>query len=159
MTRIRLLRISTTISLLFCASCSEDDGFGGTTLRAESVSVAAGEVARVCLELSTGDEEVAATQNDLRWDTGCLSLVDDCVVDPAIDKMLLSNQRGPNELRAIIISLTDTDPIPAGRLYCCDLRATASSGCCTVEIFGGSASDLDGHLVNLHTSNGEVCIE
>lgn len=160
MTRIhRVLRISTTIALLVCASCSDDGGFGGTTLRAESVSVAASAVARVCLELSTGGEEVAATQNDLRWDAGCLSLVDRCTVDPAIDKMLLTNQRGSNELRAIVISLTDIDPIPAGPLYCCDFRATAAAGCCAIEVAGASGSDPEGRALAVGTVDGEVCIE
>lgn len=147
--------------LVLSSACSEDGNgaFGGLFLQGDSVTVARADTARFCVALSTGGAAVAATQNDLRWDPSCLSLVDRCAIEPATGKDLLSNQRGPGDLRTIVISLEDTNPIPDGRLYCCSFRAGATTGCCPVDIVGTSASDPEGHLLTTGASNGEVCVQ
>lgn len=157
--RGNIIRIVAMLGLLVCAACEGGNGAGGVGLRGDSVTAENGDVVEICLELSTGGREIAATQNDLRWDARCLSLVDSCVIAPATGKQLLSNQRGDDGLRAIVISLSDTNPIPAGRLYCCSMRVTAASGCCPVEIVAVSASDPEGHIVAMDASDGEVCVE
>lgn len=158
-TRGDIIRSTVLVALLACAACDGNGGIGGVALQGESVTAGTGDVVQMCIDLSTGGQAIAATQNDLRWDSNCLSLVDRCVVNPAIGKELLSNQRAGNELRAIVISLSDTNPIPAGQLYCCSMRVSAASGCCAVEIFATSASDPEGQAVALGTSDGEICVE
>jgi hypothetical protein len=143
------------------AACGEDGtgAFGDVTLRGDSVTVAAGETATFCVELSSAGATVAATENDLRWDPNCLTLVGRCAVEPTTGKELLSNQRTAAELRAIVISLSDTNAIPDGRLYCCSLRTEPTEGCCPVEIFSAAASDPEGRALAAGTSDGEVCAE
>jgi hypothetical protein len=146
---------------LFMAACGGDGsgGFGGVTLRGETVTVSAGDLATFCIELDSAGQAVAATQNDLRWDPNCLSLVDRCAIEPATGKDLLSNQRGAGDLRTIVISLTDVNPIPDGRLYCCSFRPVAVNGCCTVGIDRANASDPDGRALTTSSSDGAVCVE
>lgn len=146
--------------LVACAACGSGDGsFGGVGLRGDSLTVAAGESAQFCVELTTGGQAVAATQNDLRWDPSCVSLIGRCAIEPATGKQLMTNQRGPGDLRAIVISLEDVNPIPAGPLYCCPLRAQVSGRCCPVEIAGASGSDPNGVALFMDVSDGQICVE
>jgi hypothetical protein len=109
--------------------------------------------------LDTGGQAVAATQNDLSWNPGCLTLVDSCAIEPGTGKQLLTNQRSPGDLRAIVISLQDVNPIRAGRLYCCSMRPVVNSGCCTVDLVGANASDPEGRALTTGASDGEVCVQ
>jgi hypothetical protein len=158
MALIMFQRMAVTL-LLACAACSDDDSFGGAGLRGDSVAVAAGETVRLCVELRTGGELVAATQNDLRWDPSCVTLVGACAVEPATGKQLMSNQRAPGDLRTIVISLQDVNPIPAGRLYCCSMRPEVNSGCCPVHIVAAHGSDPAGRALSMSASDGEVCVQ
>ena len=91
------------------------------SLQAGSVTVDAPfDDADVCVSLDTGGAAVAGTQNDLNWDGDCASLPgeDSCVVAGMHGKDLSAATRcGDFCLRAIVLSLTDVNPIPDGDLY------------------------------------------
>lgn len=133
----------------------------GASLSVSSTQVQeAGDTARVCVGLSSGGENIAATQNDLVWDAACASVVGNCEANSGHGKQLMSNQKGPGALRAIIISLQDTNTIPDGELYCCTFRAELGSGgsCCAIGVQGVSASDPEGKALGLAGRGGQICL-
>lgn len=135
------------------------------TLSASSVAgVDPGDIATVCVTLATGGAEVAGTQNDLVWDGRCLTLPDtgSCYASGMHSKSLQGRLLDNRDFtyRALILSLSDVDPIEDGVLYCCDfiVEPTASE-CCRVEIAGASASDPHGNALDVLAFAREVCTE
>jgi hypothetical protein len=119
-----------------------------------------GDTGRVCVALNSAGDQVAATENRLVWDANCASLVDKCVASSAHGKQLMSNQPTTNQLKAIVISLQDTNPIPDGELYCCTFRLDLSRGgsCCAVGIQDMGASDPEGGALSTAGRGGQLCL-
>ena len=121
-----------------------------------------GDTGRVCVSLSTGGQDVAGTQNDLVWDGTCATLDEGaCVVAGTHGKQLNTRIQASDDfrLRALILSLTDVDPIADGLLYCCDVTVEAAPGaCCDVAIVDAGASDSKGNAVTVSGGTGELCV-
>lgn len=133
------------------------------TLTATTVGpVNPGGPATVCVALGTDGAEVAGTQNDLVWDGNCLTLPDasTCHATGTHSKQLQGKLLGNRDFtyRALILSLSDVDPIADGVLYCCDfILETTTNECCTVDVTGAGASDSKGNAVVVLAIDGEVC--
>ena len=135
---------------------------GVVSLQATSATVAtAGETADLCVVLNSGGAEVAGTQNDLVWDDSCATLKSftDCSANPATGKSLHGSLLG-GFFRALVLSLSDTNPIPDGQLYCCTFTAEATPGnCCSVSVVNTGASDPSGQVVLSVGNTAELCVE
>ena len=124
---------------------------------------APGDTARVCVSLATGGQEVAGTQNDLVWDGTCATVPDDsaCVATGSHGKDLQTRIQASEDfrLRALVLSLTDVDPIADGELYCCDVTIEAAPGaCCDIAVVDAGASDSKGNAVPVSGSDAELCV-
>jgi len=134
------------------------------SLSASSSTVAhPGEAAQICVSLTTGGAEVAGTQNDLVWDGECASLPDDdsCAAAGSHGKSLLGRLFAARDFtyRALILSLTDVDPIDAGVLYCCSFIAEAAPGaCCPIRLTSAATSDPNGNSIPTRATGGAVCV-
>jgi hypothetical protein len=130
-------------------------------LRVLSTTVAEPDSAgTVCVELVGGTGFVAGTQNDLGWDPGCMEINEPCEANPQHGKGVYTGQRGGPPLRTLVFSLTNTDPIDDGVLYCCPFHiASLRSGtCCAVRVQGAYASDSVGHGVVTEGVDGQICL-
>ena len=96
-------------------------------LQVSSAEVASpGDLAEVCVSLHTdgaGSRRRAGRPGvgrRLRDADGAES----CRIEPATGKQLFARVLGSRDfaLRTVVLSLADVDPIPDGRLYCCDFR-------------------------------------
>lgn len=121
--------------------------------------------ARVCVGLTLeADELVAGTENLVVWNGACATLLfDTCAANPAHGKDLSGAPLREQDFtyKALVLSLTDTDPIPAGELYCCDFLAhvTTAGECCEVRVEAPGASDpLGNALVTTAGSPGQICL-
>jgi hypothetical protein len=125
------------------------------SLQAGSVTVDAPfDEADVCVSLDTGGAAVAGTQNDLNWDGECASLPseDSCAVAGMHGRTSAATHCGDFCLRAIVLSLTDVNPIPDGDLYCCRFSVHAAPGaCCNLSVVAprsiGRQGDIRGSNV------------
>ena len=113
----------------------------------------------MCVSLVTDGEKVAATQNDLDWALTCATLPSEasCAVAGTHGKDLYARLQYYDVVRALILSLTDVDPIHDGPLYCCDFIADAL-GCCPVALINAGASDLHGNAIAVADAHGEICV-
>lgn len=154
--RVRLVAL---IALLGAGRAAAD-----VRLDLSSTTVAQpGDSGRVCVSLATGGADVAGTQNDLVWDGRCATLPDEsaCVVAGTHAKELHSRIQASDDfrLRALILSLSDVDPIADGLLYCCDFAVQAAPGaCCPIALDHARASDSRGDLVDVIAGAGELCV-
>jgi MYXO-CTERM domain-containing protein len=139
-------------ALLALLACSRDAS-ATVQLDPSSVSVAQpGDRGRTCVSLVTGGQEVAGTQNDLVWDGRCATLPYEsaCEVAGTHGKSLYARAGAGDDcrLRALVLSLSDVDPIADGVLYCCDFVVQAAPGtCCAVRVTDAGASDSRGNAV------------
>lgn len=139
---------------------------GAATITVSSATVQnSADPARLCVGLVLDAEEiVAGTENEVRWDGTCTTLLDEtCAPNPAHGKDLSGAiQADPLfSYKALVLSLTDTDPIPAGDLYCCDfaVQVAAPGDCCDVTIENAGASDPEGNpLTAMDGAPGQVCL-
>ena len=127
---------------------------GVVTITATSANVNnPGDFGRICVVLHSGGEEVAGTQNDLRWDGRCATLPDksSCSVTGSHGKSLQHTkdpQGSDFSYRALLLSLSDTDPMPDGPLYCCNFQGEAEPGqCCRINVTNVGASDPTGNAL------------
>jgi hypothetical protein len=153
------MRATLALLLLFANPAA-----AAVSLTLSSASVPhSGDAASVCVALSTGGEEVAGTQNDLVWDGSCATLPDShrCYAAGTHGKSLQGKLLVNRDFtyRALILSLSDVDPIDDGVLYCCTFTVEADPGqCCAVNIAGAGASDSKGNAVSLNGTSGELCV-
>lgn len=131
-------------------------------LRATSVAVDAGDAAEVCVSLDSGGALVAGTQNELVWDGSCASLPDlsACQANGATGKQFLGDVAHEPDftIKALVLSLSDVNPIPDGELYCCRFQIIdAQAACCPVSITGAAAADPSGGKLAV-TAGGPVCL-
>jgi hypothetical protein len=124
----------------------------GAALHLSSANVAQpGDVATVCASLDSQGAEIAGTQNDLIWDGACATL-GACRVEPSTGKDLSGRLQNSEDFRyrLLVLSLTDVDPIPDGRLYCCDFEVDAAPrSCCEVRTVNAGAADPNGNALSL----------
>jgi hypothetical protein len=131
------------------------------SLRVRSTSVAEPESAgTVCVDLVGGTGFVAGTQNDLVWDPGCMEISEPCAANPRHGKSVRTGLRQGPRLKAILFSLTNTDPIDDGELYCCPFRIASipSGACCAVRIQNTLGSDSVGHAIATEGVDGQICL-
>jgi len=112
--------------------------------------------------LSTGGAKVAGTENHIIWDGTCATLLDEshCSADASHGKQLSAKiQQTPDfDVKVLILSLNNVDPIPDGPLYCCDFEAEADPGsCCTITVTGALASDPGGGSLPVIGSTAKLC--
>lgn len=132
---------------------------GGVRLTVDSAAVEQrGDEAEICVHLRTGGAAVAGTQNDLRWSDDC-ARIGECRASGAHGKSLNSSLRGGAEhtLHALVLSITDVNPIPDGPLYCCSFRAKRDTACCSIGIEGARASDPSGGSLPVAELSGSIC--
>ncbi len=138
------------------------------TISVSSASVDAPfEEAEICvsLELRAG-EEIAGTENELIWQSSCASIAQEsCAPNPAHGKMLTDSLRpgdgGSTSYKALVLSFSDTNPIPAGELYCCRFAANLQSEgeCCQISVVAPGASDPVGREVAVAAAApGRLCL-
>ena len=79
---------------------------------------------------------VAGTENELHLSATEPITFINCVVDPGINKSLISSFPSPQDFRGIVISFSNLDPIPnASTMYSC-------------EVAIGAGASLSDHLIN-----------
>ncbi len=138
---------------------------GAVAIGATSATVQnAGDTAQICIVMqTTGGEQVAGTQNDLTWDGNCAILANssDCQVAGTHGKQLsgtLYPQGQDFSFRGLILSFSDTQPIPNGPLYCCNFIGEADPGqCCNITVMNTDASDSKGGKVPAMGNTAKLC--
>lgn len=139
---------------------------GAATITVSSATVQdPADPARLCVGLVLDAEElVAGTENELAWDGACATLLEEtCAANPAHGKDLSGAIQAGEDFRykALVLSFTDTDPIPAGDLYCCDfsVQVPAPGDCCPVSVEAPGSSDQEGNpLTTTAGAPGQVCL-
>jgi hypothetical protein len=121
-----------------------------------------GDSAQICVVLSSGGAQVAGTQNDLVWDGTCATLTDPppCAVAGSHGKQLAQTlvNTANFTFRGIILSFSDTSPIPDGPLYCCSFEGEANPGaCCPITVVNAQGSEPGGIAIPLSGSTAQIC--
>jgi hypothetical protein len=132
----------------------------GPALRVLSTGLTPAESAgSICVELTGSAGLVAGTQNDLVWDPACLAITDGCESLRQDGKDVHTRLPYPGRLRTLVFSMTDTNPIEDGVLYCCPYQVVAlgPGGCCTVKLEGVLGSDPAGTAIGMDGFAGQVC--
>jgi MYXO-CTERM domain-containing protein len=141
-------------------------GAPAATIKVGSATVATAHTdhARICVSLETrANEQVAGTENLLRWDGECATMIDGgCKATPGHGKNLSGSLQRQRDFtyKALVLSFSDTNPIPAGELYCCEFLVHANPGdCCRVSIGSPGGSDPSGNSVSVGAGPpGELCV-
>ncbi len=151
---------ATVVAFLISLTCAQ-----AATINLTSDTVErAGDTGTICVNLVTrGGERVAGTENLLVWDGDCATILDGtCEANPAHGKNLsgVVQQQRDFTYKGLVLSLTDTDPMPAGELYCCDFVAAADpGGCCRIRIGSPGGSDPEGNSLSVGAGNpGQLCV-
>jgi hypothetical protein len=137
-----------------------EPGAPEAALRVQSTSPTAPESpGTVCVELTGSDGIIAGTQNDLVWDPACLTITTPCQANPQHGKSVRTGVPNQGRLRTIVFSLTDTNPIDDGLLYCCPYQVVSlpSGGCCAVALQAVLGSDSFGDAIPMDGIAGQVC--
>jgi hypothetical protein len=140
----------------------------GVSIQATSTTVQQqGDKGQICVFLSTGGLQVAGTQNDLQWDGSCATLIDvggskgDCAVAGSHGKGLQQtlNPLGRDfAFRALVLSLSNVDPMPDGPLYCCNFEGEAEPGqCCSIAVTNTGATDPRGGALSASGNTAKIC--
>lgn len=101
------------------------------TLFLSSGGARLGESAELCVSMTGGAGEVAGLQANLVWDDTCMTPTDArrlCKAAPETGKSVQSALQGRGTLKAILISFSDVNPIPDGKLFCCSFTAVGAEG-------------------------------
>ncbi|MGH7786021.1 MAG: hypothetical protein ACRERC_04090, partial [Candidatus Binatia bacterium] len=133
------------------------------SLSASSAQVSnPGDFGTICVSLATNGEKVAGTQNDLSWDGACATLDDSNCAAAGSHGKQLSGKLIPQRdfvYRALVLSLTDVDPMADGPLYCCRFQAEAAPGqCCDIKMSNAQASDPEGGAIAALTNTAKLCV-
>jgi hypothetical protein len=140
-----VLRTATLVAaILVCPSRQ----VSAAVIEVEPASAAPGESTDVCLALRDSGGRIAGIQIDIDWDSHCIAVNTnssgeaDCRPNPATRKIVMSGLRGSG-LRALFFSLSDTNSIPDGQLFCCSftIAGTPPSTQCSITLknaLGGS---------------------
>ena len=141
-----------------------------------SASGAAGQTVKIAATMRSGSEKLAGTQNDIGFDPHQVAFAatsngkPDCSANAAIGKegtafsfLPAGCQKGGTctSVRALVLSLSNVDPIPDGALlYTCTVRiaADASPGAHALPIGRVGFSAPNGKAVNGTGANGSVTV-
>jgi hypothetical protein len=136
--------------------------------RAEAVSISVssaqgrpGDTVNICVDLASEGQEVAGVQADVVTDSQCALIETTSCRKGNHNKELHKAKLSPSRMRAIVLALDNTEPIPDGtRLFCCDLMipedTTVTS--CPVALQGAAASDSRGSALTARTVPGTILI-
>jgi hypothetical protein len=143
-------------------------------IRVGTATAAAGGTATVNVALCSGGNAIAGTQNDLSFDvkTPILSTTEgtpDCRVNPAIRKRSTTFSFLPpgcspgatcTAVRALVLDLANTDPIPAGaELYTCTVAIAAdASGAFPLPCSGSLTSPPEGGDIATPCTPGTITV-
>ncbi len=141
-----------------------------------NVGIAAGSAGTTVpfpVSLDTGGLEVAGIQNDIHFDpltpvAATPSNRPDCTANPAHGKSVFAAFQpsgciyGVNctGMRALVLSLSDVDPIPDGVLYTCNVAINASAPDGTYPLLNSNlgSSDPDGNAQAANGADGAVIV-
>jgi hypothetical protein len=148
------------------AVCLVAGAAGAATITISSASVQRlSDPARVCVGLVLDvEEQVAGTENLIVWDGECATILQEtCAANPAHGKQLSGVIQAQQDFtyKALILSFTDTDPIPAGELYCCafSLHVAGPGDCCELRVASPGAGDPEGNALATSAGNpGQACL-
>jgi hypothetical protein len=125
----------------------------------------------LCISMADSNGQVAGIQADLKWDSACMSADQGtgrdarCSADPATGKQVRSSVRPGPTLKTILFSMTDTNPIGDGNLFCCSFTRSSSAGgpCCGLTMGNILGSDSVGKAIPatdftlVATMDGQTC--
>jgi hypothetical protein len=149
-------------------------GTGGATLDVGSASGAPGSTVAIQVVLTDSDGQIAASSNDIVYDTTVVNVLQNggvaCTINPTIGqgsafaKMLLLNvipQGGTvARLRIGLISFSSALAVPDGMLFTCQFEIPANTPAGTIVLENHpEASDEFGNEVTVGGSNGLITVE
>lgn len=159
--------VRTRSAILACAALAlggmSQPAAAAVSMSASSAQVSnPGDFGTICVALATNGESVAGTQNDLSWDGACATLDESNCSAAGTHGKQLSGKLIPQRdfvYRALVLSLTDVDPIDDGLLYCCRFQAEAAPGqCCDIKMSNAQASDPRGEAIAALTNTAKLCV-
>jgi len=143
-------------------------------LRLGSVSGQPGERVGLTVHLDASGHDIAGVQNDIEFDSDvAIPALDngrpDCSVNPGIDKHGTAFAFQPpgcagtqcTQVRAVVLALDNTDPIPDGALlYTCqvDIAPTAAAGAHPLRSSNVGASTPDGDAIPAEAVGGSITV-
>lgn len=137
------------------------------TLGVQAAGGAPGAPVEVQVFLTGGNGQVAGVQVDIVGDPTCLAPVQgsgtkaECSSNPAIPKDLSTSIRPGPSVRALLLSMSDTEPIKQDTwLFTCvfNIDAATTAAQCPVNLVGAILSDSQGHKLPVTTTDGMVQI-
>jgi hypothetical protein len=136
-----------TMSLAFALSASPATA-ATVSLSAAPESVFVGDATNVCVDLADSGGEIVGLQLNMSWDKRCLEPLDArklCTANATTGKPVHSAAQSNSELKAIVISFTDVDPIPEGEILCCNFKARQQAESCEIRLSDviGSTAEAD----------------
>lgn len=133
---------------------------GGTCISIGNATGRADDLVSIDVWMDDGGTPVVATENELHFPL--LAEIQDCVANPAINKNGSAFRIGGEFSKAIIISLTDVDPIPSGStLYTCQVHiaADAPNGYYKLGCAYPGAASPEGEEVFASCADGILTVE
>jgi hypothetical protein len=142
------------VGALFLSACGDSGSDGATgTQRLGVFGQAADPTSTdVCVAMTGSRGEVGGVQMDLSWNPACMTAEQvegnaaRCLPNPATGKDVQTKIFPNNStMRVLFLSVSDTNPIPDGELFCCKFTVARSPDgpCCSVNmsnlILGGPA--------------------
>jgi hypothetical protein len=136
----------------------QNDG-PATLVVSKGIASAEQEERTVCLQLGTGEVDIATTEHDLTWDGTCATLIEGSCAAAASSVSLTTTHESESTLRVNVESTEDGVSLPNGSLYCCSFMADLrdSTGCCPISLENATALDLDESEISVGAVNGGVC--
>lgn len=145
------------------------------SLNVGSTAGARGQQPTFNVTLQTGGAHVVGTQNDISFDSGNIPIAStgtgrpDCAVNPDIGKEATSfvfEPRGCSgtactSVRALVISVLNTDSIPDGLLYTCRVNIAANAPFVTypLSVSRIAVSDHSGNPIAATGTNGSITVD
>jgi hypothetical protein len=130
-----------------------------------SASGGPGDTVTITVSLQASGAEVAATANDISFDSSALSLdPSNCRVNPTIDKWLIASlvwdSAYEKDMRFFVRSNRDSAPVPDGTLYSCTVRIAPSAwpGSYLLWNYGPTAFGPDGQALETAGASGLVTV-
>jgi hypothetical protein len=125
----------------------------------------------LCISMADSNGLVAGIQVDLKWDSACMSAgqgaggLAQCTAEPATGKQVRASVRPGPTLKTILFSMTDTNPIGDGNLFCCSFTRSSGAGaaCCGLTMGNILGSDSSGKAIPANdftlvaTMDGQAC--
>ena len=119
-----------------------------------------GDTVSVAVSLAASGVSVAATSNDITFDSEVLTL-SACAVNPSIGKTLTAGSVGAGTIRVFVQSHENASPIPDGPLYTCTFQVAAFALPATYPLRSGNVlafSPAGAQLPNVAGADGFISI-